>query len=124
MTSAQLETQISVSLTRQRTERLQMHVEAGLTMPPAVLPPFAEIARQLRIIVADDVTDDEIIMAAYRVRAEWRYRVCTWAREGWDNAEFVSVIAGARVHLEAMEANCARWVVEASERSQTPCFRC
>jgi hypothetical protein len=35
---------------RQRTERLQTHVEAALTKLSTVLPSFAEIARRLRII--------------------------------------------------------------------------
>jgi hypothetical protein len=84
-----------MSTQRQRTEQLQRHVEAALTKPSDMDFPFAEIARQLRIIIADDVTDDEIIMAAYRVRAQWRqYRH----------------VAGARSHLEAIEANCARWI--------------
>jgi hypothetical protein len=45
-----------------------MHVEAALTKPSATLCSFVEIARQLRVIIGDDVTEDEIIMAAHWVR--------------------------------------------------------
>lgn len=80
---------------RERTERLQAQVEA-LIKPSTASSSFAEIAHQLRTIVAGDLSDDEIIMAAHRVRARWRqYRH----------------IAGARPHLEAIEANCARWTM-------------
>jgi hypothetical protein len=80
---------------RERAERLQVHVEAALLQPsmkldePSIV--WAEIARQLRVIIADDVTDDEIVLAAYRVRAKWR---------GYRHP-------GARSHLATIEANCA-----------------
>jgi hypothetical protein len=77
---------------RERTERLQTHVECALTK---LLMPgdFSEIARQLRIMVDDDVTDDEIIMAAHRVRADYRQRSDPYARH----------------NLDLVEANCATW---------------
>jgi hypothetical protein len=85
-----------MSAQRQRNERLQMHVECALIKPSCPgLPdiPFAEIARELRIIIADDLTDDEIIMAAHRVRADYRKRSDPYARH----------------HRDVVEANCARW---------------
>lgn len=90
-----------MSAQRERTERLQAHVETVLAKPSTAVCSFAEIARQLRTIIADDVTEDEIIMAAHRVRARWRqYRHIT----------------GVRPQIEVIEANCARWT--ARERSQ------
>lgn len=57
---------------------------------------FAETARQFRMLIADDVTYNEIIMAADRVRAQWRrYRH----------------IPGRRAWLEVIEANCPSWTV-------------
>lgn len=85
MTTAEIATQ------RQRTERLQMHVEAALTKTSTCS--LAEAARQLRIIIADDVTEDEIIMAAHRVRADYRQRSDAYARH----------------YLDLIEANCAMW---------------
>jgi hypothetical protein len=48
------------------------------------------------MLIADDVTYNEIIMAADRVRAQWRrYRH----------------IPGRRAWLEVIEANCPSWTV-------------
>jgi hypothetical protein len=82
---------------RERTEKLQAHVEAALTKPITAAFPnlsLAEAVRQLRKIVADDVTEDEVVMAAHRVRAKWRQD----RHSGF-----------GRAYLATIEANCARW---------------
>jgi predicted short-subunit dehydrogenase-like oxidoreductase (DUF2520 family) len=81
---------------RERTERLERHIEAALTKPShrGVPQSLAEAVRQLRQIVADDVTEDEVVMAAHRVRAKWRQD----RHSGF-----------GRAYLVTIEANCARW---------------
>ena len=111
MTEAELEKHIDAKLAQyeerdrepdailaSRRWKLEQHVDAGLTKPSTPgLPdlPFAEIVRQLREIVADDVTDDEVLMAAHRVRARYRQD---------------RHIGYCAHHLEVVEANCARWM--------------
>jgi hypothetical protein len=86
-----------------RTWKLAQHVEAALTKPSTGLPdlPFSETVRQLREIVAVDVTEDEILMAAHRVRARYQ--------------QDQQHSAYARYYFDVVKANCARWSSERGE---------
>ena len=82
---------------RARRFRLQAHVECVLLKPStARFASFEEVAGELRALIAVDISDDEIIMAARLVRAQWRQ----WWASG----------TAPRSHFTVIEENY-RWLL-------------